>query len=402
MEKALSEFSCFQEIARGTFSTVYRAIHVHTGLEVAIKAVFKNYSQNNTMQMTYQEISIMKSLDHPYIAHLYQVVETKECIYLIMEYVGSVTLLQLINRGGLADEDVIKKIFMQLASAIKYLHSKKICHHDLKIENIVIGRGTIVKLIDFGFASCTENSSSEYNNCGTISYSAPELFLRTGCSESVDIWALGIVLYVMISGKLPFTDDNPNQLIHKIVTTDYPVLHVSASLNDLLCNMLCKDPNHRYQIDKVILHEWVQLHKPYFKRYISYGENPCNRVNISNINQLDHLILKRLSDIYQVELNEITKSINLSLSNKIGISYKILRCQAINEGVYKFVERKYISLNTYSKSESKILNSISRQSRLISATTLGLGIPYIKSSRRVIYPTPLAISSPLNSIIKNQ
>ncbi|OBZ88087.1 Maternal embryonic leucine zipper kinase [Choanephora cucurbitarum] len=263
-------------IGYGGFSTVRQGFRISDGHHVAIKIVKKQ----DTIDMRLEsELSIWKQLDHDHIVHLQKVLETDNATFLICDYCPGGNLLKLLEKKQSLSETEARRLFVQLAQALHYLHDDmKICHKDLKLENVLLDDNDLVKLCDFGLAICQQplkinpatqlplspdlNRTEEESAGGSLAYAAPEqIKSRTaiGC-PSTDIWSLGIILYALVTGRLPFSDDYDLRLQQKILAGQYQMPdHISSELKLLLQNCLNPDPQQRYTIQQVLESNWCQL-----------------------------------------------------------------------------------------------------------------------------------------------
>ncbi|KAK8882490.1 hypothetical protein M9Y10_045132 [Tritrichomonas musculus] len=255
-------FTDFAEIGQGGTSTVLTAVHEHLGIKIAIKTINKfDLSCNETNQRNFDyELSILRRLDFPFISHFYGLVESDESYSIVMEYVNNGTLLDFLNKKGKLEESEALLIFAQLASCIDYLHNVlHIVHRDIKIENILLDKFYNARLIDFGMSQIFEEKDPNFHTlCGSFPYVAPEIFKKQPYSKPVDIWSLGVVLYSMTVGRMPFASKSVAHLVKKIVNQEpkFPS-DLSEDLLDLLKRMLTKDPEYRITIEEVLDHNWI-------------------------------------------------------------------------------------------------------------------------------------------------
>lgn len=212
-------------LGQGGFATVRLAQHKHTKQRVAIKIYQRTKLRDkNKAKAVEREIKCMQILSHPHICKLYDHFRTKKEIYLVMEYVSGISMYHYMkNKGSKPLPTETAKHFMrQIVDAVRYIHSSKdgkppIVHRDLKLENIIVDDRNNVKIIDFGFSVFIQHGQKLRNICGTPSYMAPELCQKKEyCGFAADVWALGIILYVMLSANHPFRGANEKDLFAKI------------------------------------------------------------------------------------------------------------------------------------------------------------------------------------------
>ncbi|OHT00928.1 CAMK family protein kinase [Tritrichomonas foetus] len=260
-QTTIGNYQLIQLIGSGSFATVWFGRHIITGLNVAIKVIYKqSLSSPEASNRFNREVSLLKQMDHYFIAQLFEILETDDAFYLVMEHVENGDMLNFVNIQGHIDENRARRYFCQLISALNYLHNKKfIAHRDLKAENILLDRYDNIRLIDFGLSNGFSKISPELKTaCGSPAYAAPEMIQGCPYTKAADVWSAGIVLYAMVAGILPFDDANVQTLLQKVVYTEvqYPQ-SMSRSLIDLLKRLLVKTPEKRLTIPQIIAHPWV-------------------------------------------------------------------------------------------------------------------------------------------------
>ncbi|KAG5643181.1 hypothetical protein DXG03_001385 [Asterophora parasitica] len=259
-----------QTLGEGEFGKVKLGLHSQWGEEVAVKLIRRgNVDTSVRMSKVEREIEVLKSLKHPNIVRLYDVIETDKYIGIILEYASGGELFDHILAHRYLRERDAARLFSQLISGVWYIHQKKIVHRDLKLENLLLDRHRNVIITDFGFANRFEHRADDLmqTSCGSPCYAAPELVISEGLyvGSAVDIWSCGVILYAMLAGYLPFDDDpanpdgdNINLLYKYIVNTplSFPE-YISAEARDLLGMMLVPDPTRRSSLDAVMRHPWL-------------------------------------------------------------------------------------------------------------------------------------------------
>ncbi|RXW22535.1 hypothetical protein EST38_g3306 [Candolleomyces aberdarensis] len=267
-----------QTLGEGEFGKVKLGLHCQWGEEVAVKLIRRgNIDSTVRMSKVEREIEVLRSLKHPNIVRLYDVIETDKYIGIILEYASGGELFDHILAHRYLREKDAAKLFSQLISGVWYIHQKKIVHRDLKLENLLLDRHRNVIITDFGFANKFEHRADDLmqTSCGSPCYAAPELVISEGLyvGSAVDIWSCGVILYAMLAGYLPFDDDpanpdgdNINLLYKYIVNTplSFPD-YVSAEARDLLSLMLVPDPTRRATLDTVMRHSWLAAYQGTFR-----------------------------------------------------------------------------------------------------------------------------------------
>eukprot|EP00727_Mastigamoeba_balamuthi_P000115 m51a1_g1010 putative myosin light chain kinase (388) ;mRNA; f:597582-599415 len=250
-----------RSIGEGSHSVVYLATDKATGESVAIKVINKKKESPQDIKALMREIAIMKKLAHPNIVRLHQVVLTKKTINIVMEHVdGGELFSKICFHGHMAEEDA-RVVFSQILSAVNYLHSRGVAHRDLKAQNILVSNSLEVKLVDFGL-SVDSTVSWMKTMCGSPSYVAPEVFDCMPYTTQCDMWSLGVLLFAMLSGQLPFSSESQLELYQDITqgayTFDSPVwASVSPLAKDLVAKLLTVDPTRRLTASRCLQHEWL-------------------------------------------------------------------------------------------------------------------------------------------------
>ncbi|KAG0272382.1 hypothetical protein BGZ95_011875 [Linnemannia exigua] len=247
-------------------------------MNVAIKLI-RRQSVDNTPRINKigREISVLRTIRHPNIIALYDVIETERYIGIVIEYASGGELFDHILAHRYLRERDACRLFAQLMSGVHYLHSKHIVHRDLKLENLLLDRNRNIIITDFGFANQFDSSSRDLmsTSCGSPCYAAPELVISDGLyvGSGVDIWSCGVILYAMLAGYLPFDDDpsnpdgdNINQLYNYILATTlvFPD-YISHDARDLLRMMLVPDPTKRCNMKRIMAHRWLKPYAPMFQ-----------------------------------------------------------------------------------------------------------------------------------------
>ncbi|KAJ7793835.1 CAMK/CAMKL/Kin4 protein kinase [Mycena olivaceomarginata] len=259
-----------QTLGEGEFGKVKLGLHSQWGEEVAVKLIRRgNVDTAVRMSKVEREIEVLRTLKHPNIVRLYDVIETDKYIGIIIEYASGGELFDHILAHRYLRERDASKLFSQLISGVWYIHQKKIVHRDLKLENLLLDRHRNVIITDFGFANRFEHRADDLmqTSCGSPCYAAPELVISEGLyvGSAVDIWSCGVILYAMLAGYLPFDDDpanpdgdNINLLYKYIVNTplSFPE-YISEEARGLLKMMLVPDPRRRASLSDVMRHPWL-------------------------------------------------------------------------------------------------------------------------------------------------
>ena len=269
--KTIEKYYKIQKIiGKGAFGVVYKAFELCSGRIVAIKQIPVD-SKNK--KHVIKEIELLKSLDHPNIVKYYNYLKEEDNIYIIMEYLDGGTLKQYIEKNSQnINEDIAREIIKQLLNALSYLHYLcDICHRDIKPENIMFPEKnniSVIKLLDFGLSTNEFEAKLKMQNCGTLTYMAPEQISNLRYSKGVDIWSVGIVLYMLLNkGKNPFykKGDSTSILINNInnknVEFDLENCPISSMGRHFIYKLLEKNSSYRYTVRLALSHPWITLNK---------------------------------------------------------------------------------------------------------------------------------------------
>ncbi|KAI8811878.1 kinase-like domain-containing protein [Cladochytrium replicatum] len=213
-----------RNVGEGNFAKVKLACHVLTGEKVAVKIIDKSKLDKATAKKLFREVRIMKLLNHPHIVRLYEVIDTTRDLYLIMEYASGGEIFDYLVAHGRMKEKEARRHFRQIVSAVDYCHNMHIIHRDLKAENLLLDEEMNVKIADFGFSNQFNPGQRLNTWCGSPPYAAPELFQGKEYSgPEVDIWSLGVVLYVLVCGALPFDGSTLAKLRARVLVGKFKV-----------------------------------------------------------------------------------------------------------------------------------------------------------------------------------
>ncbi|CAG9764072.1 unnamed protein product [Ceutorhynchus assimilis] len=252
-------------LGSGQFGIVYGGVHRRTGRSVAIKVIDKLRFPTKQEAQLKNEVAILQNLSHPGVVNLERMFETPERIFVVMEKLkGDMLEMILSHEKGRLNERVTKFLITQILVALKHLHSKNIVHCDLKPENVLLNSDAEfpqVKLCDFGFARIIGEKSFRRSVVGTPAYLAPEVLRNKGYNRSLDMWSVGVIVYVSLSGTFPFNEDEDiNDQIQNaaFMYPPNPWKEISSDAIDLINNLLQVKQRKRYTVDKSLQHVWLQ------------------------------------------------------------------------------------------------------------------------------------------------
>lgn len=291
-------YRIIERIGEGAFSTVYKAFDAKLSIEVAIKVIDKKSMNKEQISSIFKEISIMRRIQHDNIVKMYNYIDTAETTFIVLEFVNGGEIFNQIIKYTYFSEDLSRHVIVQVVEALKYLHEEVgVVHRDLKPENLLfeiipfkpgenikrksddnkkvsegafiegVGGGGIgkVKIADFGLSKVLWDSNTK-TPCGTASYTAPEIIRDEKYNKSVDMWAIGCVLYTLLCGFPPFYDTDNKILTKKVSRGEYTFLspwwdEISKESKDLVSHLLTVDPVKRYTCDEFLNHPWVLQNK---------------------------------------------------------------------------------------------------------------------------------------------
>ena len=318
--KQIGDYTLGTELGSGAFGKVVLGKHILTNEPVAIKILDKMILSHtpDDYQSVRQEINILKSVKHKHIVQLYDVLQTPRHIFIIMEYCEGKDLLDYILTKSKLSEEESLKYFHQLINALFYLHSQNIAHRDIKIDNMLLDRNRDLKLVDFGLSTKYPDDNLLDQPCGTVVYAAPEVLQgREYHGMLADVWSSGIVLYGMLSGYLPFgeQDDEINRMNIIAGKITYPS-YFSPCVKDLLMHMLDLDPMTRYTLQEVRSHPWFNS--------IDYKLIPGIIIGY-NLIPVDEKILD-LCVTYNCDRNKVKESvINNKYNSESALYYLLIK-----------------------------------------------------------------------------
>ncbi|KAJ3315249.1 hypothetical protein HDV04_003642 [Boothiomyces sp. JEL0838] len=334
-------------IGEGEFGKVKLGYHITTGEEVAIKFIKKESVTTTEKRFKLQrEISILRTVSHPNLVHLIEVIENDTHIGMVLEYASGGELFEyILSRQNLSEKEAAK-FFFQLIDGVSFLHHNGYVHRDLKLENLLLDKNRNMIITDFGFANFYQPMGDRIlsTSCGSPVYAAPELVVNDEyIGELADIWSCGVILYAMVCGSLPFDDDPENedgenmaQLYKHIYESEltFPV-KLSAECKHLLRRILNTNPNERATMQEIKSHKWLQ---PYWNMFTPLPEHtgpllpaefgvqevPSSPIPINGVHQ--HEVPEE-----PVEFDEDLSVVNLEEEDIPTISYSLHDMMVLEE-----------------------------------------------------------------------
>jgi len=211
------------------------------------------------------ELAVLNKVDHPHIIGMHEHFDTKDKLYLILDYVeGGELFDRIVDEGNFTEQDA-SRIMRQMTEAIQYLHELNIVHRDLKPENLLFKTresSSDIMITDFGLAKLVDEQQALKTACGTPNYVAPEILMQKGYGKEVDVWSLGVILYILLCGYPPFYDEQDAALFEIIMkgTFDFDERYwseISKDVKNLISNILKVDPDQRINTYQILKHPWI-------------------------------------------------------------------------------------------------------------------------------------------------
>ncbi|XP_038616685.1 serine/threonine-protein kinase MARK1 isoform X2 [Tachyglossus aculeatus] len=257
----IGNYRLLKTIGKGNFAKVKLARHVLTGREVAVKIIDKTQLNPTSLQKLFREVRIMKILNHPNIVKLFEVIETEKTLYLVMEYASGGEVFDYLVAHGRMKEKEARAKFRQIVSSVQYCHQKCIVHRDLKAENLLLDADMNIKIADFGFSNEFTIGNKLDTFCGSPPYAAPELFQgKKYDGPEVDVWSLGVILYTLVSGSLPFDGQNLKELRERVLRGKYRIpFYMSTDCENLLKKLLVLNPVKRGSLAQIMKDRWMNV-----------------------------------------------------------------------------------------------------------------------------------------------
>ena len=267
-EQKISDFELIKDLGAGSFGRVYLVSHKKTKCQYALKAIDKK-NKSNIEEKPYfrREIEIMYRIHHPNVVKLYGHFEDNNYCYFIMEYIPRGNIYSLIPKHGKKKQSnqLIASIIKDVAKSVYFLHKMNppIIHRDIKPENVLMDENYNIKLTDFGWSNYLDNEEKRSTVCGTPIYLAPEMINRKGHDERVDIWCIGVLLFELSTGRVPFQGNNIDVLKYNIrnMKISWPS-DIDREAKDLISKILKYNPNDRLTVEEILRHPFIEKYFP--------------------------------------------------------------------------------------------------------------------------------------------
>ncbi|XP_078516645.1 serine/threonine-protein kinase MARK2 isoform X1 [Lissotriton helveticus] len=421
----IGNYRLLKTIGKGNFAKVKLARHVLTNKEVAVKIIDKTQLNSSSLQKLFREVRIMKVLNHPNIVKLFEVIETEKTLYLVMEYASGGEVFDYLVAHGRMKEKEARAKFRQIVSAVQYCHQKLIVHRDLKAENLLLDADMNIKIADFGFSNEFTFGNKLDTFCGSPPYAAPELFQgKKYDGPEVDVWSLGVILYTLVSGSLPFDGQNLKELRERVLRGKYRIpFYMSTDCENLLKKFLILNPSKRGTLEQIMRDRWMNVGheddelKPYVEPVPDYKDPRRTELMVTmgytREEIQDSLIGQKYNEVMSTYLLLGYKTSELDnenvtlkprpapdLTNSTSVpspSNKVQRCASANPKPRRFSDQTGPSIptsNSYSKktqtnnAENKRPDEERESGRKSSSTVKVPASPLSGLERKRTTPTP--------------
>ncbi|NWU90618.1 HUNK kinase, partial [Upupa epops] len=326
--KQVGNYLVGKMINKGSFAKVMEGLHIPTGEKVAIKVIDKRKAKQDSyvLKNMKREPRIQQMIKHPNVVQLYETLETDNFYYMVMELCLGGDLLDRICDKKRLPEREVRRYMRQILSAVEYLHCQGIVHRDLKVENFLLDENNNIKIVDFGLSNTAkfEGLSQEllHTQCGSPAYAAPELLAHRKYGPKVDVWSIGVSMFAMLTGTLPFTVEpfNIKELHQKILIGEISPIpsDISPGAVRLLQSLLQPDPAKRPGVTEAIKDKWLNEG---FTRTIlnaaSYENSLCP-------SEWSPVILNYMTEVMAFSLSEVIDSLITNRPSPAMASYWLL------------------------------------------------------------------------------
>ncbi|KAJ2085607.1 Protein kinase, partial [Coemansia sp. S142-1] len=318
-KQTIGNYTVLQTLGTGSFGKVKLAVHSQTGHKVALKIIGRSkLAHSDMVGRVNREIQYLKMLRHPHIIKLYEVITTATDIIMVIEYAGGELFNYIVERGRMSEKDA-RRFFQQMVSAVEYCHRRNIVHRDLKPENVLLDPYDNVKVADFGLSNIMKDGEFLQTSCGSPNYAAPEVINgKLYAGPEVDAWSCGVILYVMMCGRLPFDDDHIPALFKKITSGVFTMPgYLSQGARAVLSGLLQVDPLKRMTLAQCRQHAWFMTDLPEYLRPLPES------TDIEGLARLDESILGELERQLEMDRAALVGQLRQRGTNPAKVAYQL-------------------------------------------------------------------------------
>ncbi|KAK1749958.1 putative serine/threonine protein kinase [Echria macrotheca] len=340
-EQRIGAYNIVKTLGEGSFGKVKLAVHRSTGQKVALKIIPRKKLISRDMQgRVEREIEYLQLLRHPHIIKLFTVIKTSNEIIMVLEYAGG-ELFDYIVQNGKMKEAEARRFFQQMLCAVEYCHRHKIVHRDLKPENLLLDENLNVKVADFGLSNIMSDGNFLKTSCGSPNYAAPEVIGgKLYAGPEVDVWSCGVILYVLLVGRLPFDDEHIPSLFAKIARGSYIIPQwMGPGASSLIRKMLVVNPVQRATIEEIRQDPWflkdlpAYLHPP-VEEFFNTGIDLNKAIKVSDIapqaprqvqEKLHNEVTEKISKTMGYGKSDVQEALEAEEPSAIKDAYMIVR-----------------------------------------------------------------------------
>ena len=329
-QRSIGNYVIEKTIGSGTFGKVKLGHHKSTGMKVAVKVLEKQKIVDaGDVERVSREIHILKLIRHPHIVRLYEIVESTKQLYLIMEYAPGGELFDFIVRNRRLEEVDACRLFRQLVAGIAHMHASGVAHRDLKPENLLLDDDSQIKIVDFGLSNTFTPGQNLRTACGSPCYASPEMISgKSYDPRKSDIWSIGIILYAMVCGCLPFEHSNTTLLYEKIIAGEFSLpAFLSTEVKALIRGILTTDPNKRWSLTDIQNNEWFGRlpDATNVPDASGCGNSSCKCCAAAlQDSEIDQEILGELA-YFEIPLDYVMKCLKMNKHNHATTTYYLLK-----------------------------------------------------------------------------
>ncbi|XP_064629382.1 serine/threonine-protein kinase par-1-like [Lineus longissimus] len=392
--KRVGNYLLGRTLGEGSFAKVKEGLHTLTGEKVAVKIIDKKKAKEDSYvrKNLRREGKLLQVVRHTNVAQLYEIMETENCYYLVLELCEGGDLMEHICNKKRLEEKEVRKYMRQIISAVEYLHRAGILHRDLKVENLLLSQNKDVKIIDFGLSNSVKvthtNDGYKFDEflvtqCGSPAYAAPELLANKKYGPQVDVWSIGVNMYAMLTGNLPFTVHpfNIKTLQNKMTSGDMNALpeSITRGCRDLVKKLLTSDPEKRISLREAMQHPWL-----------TEGRNrplePAMFPNRLRADELDQNIIKHMSQNMDFKMSEIIRMVVSNIPHSTTASYHLFRRKLIRYTAVMNVMTKVAASDARHS-----VSSLPSDGKPLTAPVRA--VKHLNSPTKIVRPTPITLGA---------
>lgn len=340
-EQRVGQYNIIRTLGEGSFGKVKLAVHRSTGQQVALKIIArKKLISRDMVGRVEREIEYLQLLRHPHIIKLYTVIKTPTEIIMVLEYAGGELFDYIVSHGRM-QEDKARRFFQQMICAVEYCHRHKVVHRDLKPENLLLDDNLNVKIADFGLSNIMTDGNFLKTSCGSPNYAAPEVISgKLYAGPEVDVWSCGVILYVLLIGRLPFDDDHIPSLFAKIQRGVFTIPNwCPEEAAKMIRKMLVVNPLQRVTIEEIRQEPWFNKDLPSYlapplEEFLNTGVDPNKAIKPSDIaphapqkvqEKLHNEVTEKISKTMGYGKKDVEEALGADEPSAIKDAYMIVR-----------------------------------------------------------------------------